>query len=80
MERPTNSEGIPLDELFSKKEIAHLSFEKWLHTEQQCEITEPQTSLTEIIPFIHVIDTASKASLGEFFDRHKRRGPYKKGA
>lgn len=80
MERLTNSEGMPLDEIFSREEMARLSFERWMWNDHQCDLQSPQTPLTDVIPYIHIIDTANKGQLGEFFNRHKRRGPYKKGA
>lgn len=77
MPREYDSEGIPLDELFTNKEMAHLRFEKW-RNEKACEITTPQTPLPDFQT--HLVNTADPRSVGQFLDRHKRKGAYKRNA
>ncbi|PWU04800.1 MAG: hypothetical protein C5B43_04140 [Verrucomicrobia bacterium] len=78
-ERQFNIEGVPFDEIFTSEETYRLGFIQWLIEHELIDHSiDPQTPLTDIIPHIHIIDQANKGSIGEFFNRHRRRGPQRK--
>jgi hypothetical protein len=72
-----DSRGIPYSESLTTREANRLRFRQWVDENKVTDLRTPQTPLPQPTQ-IHRVDAQNAASLGEFFERHRKRGPYKK--
>ncbi len=66
------TEGVPLPEIFTRKEIKRLEFEKWRQTK-----TPDDHTPGELLPHLPVVYTkeGKVLSIAEFIEKRRRRLP-----